>query len=243
MPQPNPSGRGPSRRESVLKPPAEAPRATTSKSPPERCRGSVILPAGISDANRIGDSGTFSPHLAYLKGADVSSNLTPWASLLENDQGKAQPKRKLPSLGYLARLEVGNLEVQNRHGQPVLVVGLGIADLRLGLLQLCLAQFHDGSQAKFVAGLRKVQRQVGLLQKLTADVEPLISRGGVEPAGAHVAGDTVLQVSQLLLGGLGLQLGFTRPRGIKKSVEDRHFNVHTHGPVPRSEGGIAGQRS
>src|SRR5579864_395606 len=75
MPQPNPSGRGPSRRESVLKPPAEAPRATTSKSPPERCRGSVILPAVISDAGRIGDSGTFSPYLAYLKGADVSSNL------------------------------------------------------------------------------------------------------------------------------------------------------------------------
>ena len=32
------------------------------------------------------------------------------------------------------RSEIGDLEIQNRHGQPVLVVGLGIADLRLGLL-------------------------------------------------------------------------------------------------------------
>src|SRR6185437_2382468 len=50
---PKPAGRGPSRRERALKPPAEAPRATTSKSPPGYCRNSVIFAAVISDAERI----------------------------------------------------------------------------------------------------------------------------------------------------------------------------------------------
>jgi hypothetical protein len=44
-----------------------------------------------------------------------------------------------------------------------------LANLRLDLLQLRLAQFHDGGQAELVAGLGQVERQVGLLQKLLAD--------------------------------------------------------------------------
>ena len=63
--------------------------------------------------------------------------------------------------------EVGYLEIQNCQRQPVLVSSLGAPDLRLGLLQLSLAEFHDGGQAEFVAGLGEIQGQARLLEKLS----------------------------------------------------------------------------
>ena len=114
----------------------------------------------------------------------------------------------MPPIGAWHRLEVGNLEIQNRQRQAVLVSSLSAPDLRLRLLQLRLAELHDGGQAQLVTGLGKVKGKVGLLQKLLADIEALVSGAGVEPASADVAGNAVLEVAQLLLGSLSPQLGF-----------------------------------
>lgn len=48
--------------------------------------------------------------------------------------------------------------------KAVIVARLNVADLRLSLLQLCLAQFNDRAQAHFVACLRKCESEVCLLK-------------------------------------------------------------------------------
>ena len=69
-----------------------------------------------------------------------------------------------PAKAVPARSEIGNLEVQNRQRQTVLIRSLGAADLGLRLLQLRLAQFHDGGQAELVARLGQLERQVAITQ-------------------------------------------------------------------------------
>jgi len=48
--------------------------------------------------------------------------------------------------------------------EAVIVARLNVADLRLSLLQLCLAQFNDRAQTHFVACLRKCESKVCLLK-------------------------------------------------------------------------------
>jgi len=63
-------------------------------------------------------------------------------------------------------LQSANLELQSAQRQPVFVGRLGASYLSLGLLQLRLAQFDDGTKTKLVACLCKVNAKVCLLQKL-----------------------------------------------------------------------------
>jgi hypothetical protein len=57
--------------------------------------------------------------------------------------------RKCPRVGIrlklFSNLDAGSLITQNRQGKAVVVTGLCAADLRLSLLQLCLAQLNDGT--------------------------------------------------------------------------------------------------
>jgi hypothetical protein len=50
-------------------------------------------------------------------------------------------------------LESCRLVAQHGQGETIFIAGLRLADFRLGLLQLGLAEFHDRSQAELVAGL------------------------------------------------------------------------------------------
>lgn len=105
----------------------------------------------------------------------------------------------------------------------------------LGPLQLSLAELDDGGQPKLVAGLREVEGQIGLRQQLPADVEALLGGRGIKPTGADVAGDVVLQVAQLLLGGLGAELRFAGARRVKEAVKDRNLDIKAGGAVPGGE--------
>jgi hypothetical protein len=56
---------------------------------------------------------------------------------------KRPQARDLP--GFFPTSNASCLITQNRQGQPVVITSLSAADLRLGLLELCLAQLNDGT--------------------------------------------------------------------------------------------------
>lgn len=71
------------------------------------------------------------------------------------------------------RLGSGNFESQHRLRNAVLVVRSRELNWRFGLLQLRLAHLDNGTQAKFVALLREVECEVGLVYELLTDADPV----------------------------------------------------------------------
>ena len=59
---------------------------------------------------------------------------------------------------------LAGLEGEDGQGGLVGVAGLGVADLGLGLGQLRLAEFDDAAESELVAGLREIEREVGLVE-------------------------------------------------------------------------------
>ena len=57
--------------------------------------------------------------------------------------------------------------------QPILVAGVGIGNVGLGFLEFRLAEFHDGTEAEVVSGLREIEREIGLLAELPGDRKAL----------------------------------------------------------------------
>src|ERR1700685_3611591 len=78
-------------------------------------------------------------------------------------------------------LDSRGLISQNCQTQPVVIARLRIADLGLGLLQLSLAQFNDGSESQVVARLGEIECEIGLLQQLLGHSQTLIPRVCVQP--------------------------------------------------------------
>jgi len=84
-------------------------------------------------------------------GVEVAGGLRPLpfadvqARVFDPGVDGAKPRPHTTSLSTGS--EISDLKVQHCQRQTVLVDGLGAADQRLGLLQLRLAQFHDGGQA------------------------------------------------------------------------------------------------
>jgi hypothetical protein len=91
---------------------------------------------------------------------------------------KSQPGRSLArrvtvliSLKRVSRslkqpgLRIGSdLIIESRKTQPVLVLRVGIVNRSAGLLELCLAEFHNRTESKLVAGLCQLQAQIRLLE-------------------------------------------------------------------------------
>ena len=84
-------------------------------------------------------------------------------------------------------LDPRRLIAQDGQCQAVVITGLSGTDLGLSLLQLRLAQFNDRTQSELVPRLRKIKREVRLVQQLLRDRDSLIDGIRVEPTGAHVA--------------------------------------------------------
>src|SRR5579872_1021760 len=99
-------------------------------------------------------------------------------------------------------LDAGGLILQDGQGQAIVVAGLGIADLRLSLLKLGLAQFNDGAQSHGVTCLGEIESKVGLSEQLLSHGNALESRVGIQPTGTNVPGNPVAEIEQAVLGGL-----------------------------------------
>src|SRR5665213_632295 len=100
-----------------------------------------------------------------------------------------RPKDALHAISWSVTASRNHPALETESGEVGLVVeaGVGIFDLRLGLLQLSLAQLHDGADAEVVACLREIERGVGLIQQLRGDGHALLRRLHGEPCGANVA--------------------------------------------------------
>ena len=134
------------------------------------------------------------------------------------------------------------LILQNGQSEAVVVTCVNIADLRLGLLQLRLAEFDDRTQPQPVAGLGKIEGEVGLLEQLLGYGEAIIGGLGIEPTVTHVAGDAGHEVAQSFLRGLSPQRGFACPRAEEKAIEDRNVHVYANRAVPTGNNWIADRR-
>src|SRR5579863_2861623 len=106
------------------------------------------------------------------------------------------------------------LVAHHRERGLVGVARVGKADLCLGLRQLRLGQIDDAAEAYLVSRLGQFERSIGLVEKLLGDADALESDLRVEDRGADVAGNDVAQIANLLLGGLGVEVGFPGAGGI-----------------------------
>src|ERR1700746_1105996 len=111
-----------------------------------------------------------------------------------------------------------------------------VLNLGLCLLQLCLAQLNDGTQANFVSRLGEIEGQVALVDKLLSYIDPVERSNRIQPTGTNLVGDAVLEVTQLFLRGLRPQRSLFRSCRIEESVEDRDVNVNPGGAVPACKG-------
>src|SRR5271168_4958359 len=101
-----------------------------------------------------------------------------------------------------------DLIIQQRQRIPVIVLRLRVHNLSLRLLQLRLAEFHNGTESEGIAGLGEVESEVGGVEQLFGDIHAIECSVGVEPTGAYVTGDAGAQVNQTAALGLRAQIGF-----------------------------------
>src|SRR5258708_15931425 len=94
--------------------------------------------------------------------------------------------------GVAHRVGVHNLR------QAIAVTRIGVSDVRLGLPQLCLAEFDNRAEPQVVTLLRQIQRQVRLLAQLLRDREPTDRLILILPRAPHVAPTTLSPTHPLL---------------------------------------------
>ena len=87
--------------------------------------------------------------------------------------------------------------MQRGQSKPVLVLSVGVADLGVSLLVLCLGQFHNRAKTHLVARLRQLEGKVRLIQHLLGDRDSLIRRIRREPGGVDVADDAITEIAGL----------------------------------------------
>ena len=95
-------------------------------------------------------------------------------------------------------LQSDRLVAKHSQSEAVFIACLCVADLRLRLLQLRLAQFDDRAQSQLVARLGQVKRLIGLVQELSSDAHTFVSSVSIQPCSADVTRDPVAQICGLL---------------------------------------------
>src|ERR1700747_3363283 len=104
--------------------------------------------------------------------------------------------------GGIAPLGRSNFKPQHSLCDAVLIHRSRVLNLGLCLLQLCLAQLNDRTQANFVSRLGKIEGQIALVDTLLSYIDPVERSNRVQPTGTNLVSDMVLEVTQLFLRGL-----------------------------------------
>src|ERR1700691_5954321 len=110
--------------------------------------------------------------------------------------------------------------------------GIGLSDLRLCLLQLCLPELNNRAEPQAIPCIGQVQCGVGLLQELRGHTHFLLCSVRSQPRGADIPYDAIDEHSALLVGRLSTQVGF-RGLGMEfETFEDRYAYVHACRSIP-----------
>src|SRR5215472_3355940 len=132
------------------------------------------------------------------------------------------------------------LKIQSGNLCFVIVLGRGLVDLRLGLVELRLTQLYDRAQSEPVARLGQLESIIRLLEQLLRHRQTLKTGVGVEPRLPDIADNAVLQIAQVLILYLRLKIRFGSQSSELVSVEQRYVHVESRrgvsGPWERRGG-------
>src|ERR1700691_649838 len=110
--------------------------------------------------------------------------------------------------------------------------GIGLSDLRLCLLQLCLPELNNRAESQAIPCIGQVQCGVGLLQELRGHTHFLLCSVRSQPGCADIPYDAIDEHPALLVGRLGAQVGF-RSLGMEfETLKDPYFDIDPCRSIP-----------
>src|SRR4029077_12969199 len=136
-------------------------------------------------------------------------------------------------------MQQAHLIIQNGRLNLVVESRAGFGDFGLSLIELGLAQLDDRTQAEFVASLCQIERLPGLREKLLGDGKALERRIGVEPRGADVTRNLVLEIADILLLRIRPRIGLRSQSIEEAAVENWNVHVKCPGRVARKQSVVA----